>query len=1002
MSFRLKTILGIALIEALLLALLIFSVLGQLRDSHQHQLSDRAATTATLFATLAKEAVLAMDLASIESLTREILHNPDLRYARVIDGEGRPLAAAGTPALLDRPFSDDRTIEDATDGIFDTYAELRAGGLYYGRVEIGLSVAAMQHTLRQVRNKSLTIAAAEMLLVALFSFVLGSYLTRQLKGLTDASHAITHGKLGATVPVSGSDELADTARTFNRMSEALAEDIARRDAILNAAFDAIITTDAHGRVIEFNRAAETIFGLDRSEALEHSLGYTLFAPEPSREIEAMLRTFRDSGELPAPPPHSELNARRADGSHFPAEVSFSAIHAGDRPLVTLYLRDISQRKQTETGLRTLSTAVEQSPLSIVITDLAGNIEYVNPRFSELTGYTLEEVKGRNPRVLKSGRNQPELYGELWETIIGGGVWHGELLNRKKGGELFWEAAAICPVRMESGEISHYLAIKEDITQRKRMINELEQAKELAESANQAKSEFLATMSHEIRTPMNAILGMGELLADSSLDDEQRHYLEVLNHGGKSLLELIDDILDLSRIEANRLELTPEPFDLHELVEGVTQVLGVRAGQKGLTLEAETAEGIPRYLIGDAKRLRQVLVNLVGNAIKFTHSGGITVRVERFGDDQPLTLQFAVEDSGIGISEEKQVTIFDPFTQADGSVTRDYGGTGLGLSISTKLAELMGGCLWVTSEEDQGSTFAFTATFTLPRQPLAGDTREVDFSNRTVALIGCETLTQEVSRGALAPLGARLELIEACELETALADRVAVEGEHWAALVIEHRIPQADGFTFVEQLRRLEEQWGRAGQPLPVVMISPWRRHEDHDRAHALAMRLLPTPPAPGQLVKALAAILGTTAPRRSRPPAPPSSSEAGVNILLAEDSPDNSLLIETHLRKAGHRLEVVRDGRQAVAAFEEGAFELILMDIQMPIMDGYSATRAIRELEAERTLPPIPIIALTAHALREDEERSLAAGCDGHVTKPVKRRELLEAVERFRMADDGS
>ena len=820
------------------------------------------------------------------------------------------------------------------------------------RLQILLGIALIEATVWISRGPldELSPAAAPLLALAL-ALLLGAYLARPLR-------AIVH-----------------------RRDEA----IERHQALLDASLDAVVVTDGQGRVSEFNRAAERMFRFSREQLLGHPLSDQLFPPECRETVEENLRRLRQGAPLDSH--RLELNARRADGSRFPAIVAFS----GGGARVTLFLRDISERKQTELGLRKLSTAVEQSPLSIVITDLDGRIEYANPRFTEVTGYTLEEAIGENPRILKSGHNPPELYEELWNTITGGAIWHGELLNRKREGELYWEKAAIGPVRDESGETTHYLAIKEDISERKGMIDEIRHAKEEAESANHAKSEFLATMSHEIRTPMNAILGMGELLAETALDDEQHQYLDILNRGGRNLLELIDDILDLSRIEANRLELNPEPFDLNDLIHGVTQVLGVRAREKGLSLEAEISAATPRYLIGDPKRLRQVLVNLVGNAIKFTHQGSITVRVSPFSDTDPLMLQFAVEDSGIGIAEEKLVTIFDPFTQADGSVTRDYGGTGLGLSISTKLAELMGGCLWVDSEAGRGSTFAFTATFTRPHEEVVSDLEGIDFSDRTIALISGQESTHELFRETLAPLGARLEVIREGDLPPELAERAAADAGRWAVLVIEHLDPRVDGFAFVERLRELEH----GKRPLPMVMISPLRRQADLERARELHLLMLPPSLESRQLVKTLAATLADLARPRAGEGGEVRPEREGRYILLAEDSADNALLIETHLKRAGHRLRLARNGREAVDAFREERFELILMDIQMPVMDGYSATRAIREREHEAALHPTPIVALTAHALKEDEEKSLAAGCDGHLTKPVKKRELLEVVERF-------
>ena len=636
--------------------------------------------------------------------------------------------------------------------------------------------------------------------------------------------------------------------------------------------------------------------------------------------------------------------------------------------------EIRGREQT---LRKLSQVVEQGPVSVIITDTEGRIEYVNPKFRELTGYRDDEVIGQRPNLLKSGHTSDEEYARLWHTIQSGGIWRGEFLNRAKDGRLFWESAAISGVRDAGGEITHFLAVKsdvtvrkeaeqalresearlaeaqriahvgswqwdvrrermewsvelfrifevepegyqpsfattlerihpddremvrrrlddtlagkrrfsaihrilrpnggtrvlhsegrleldeegrplllfgisQDITQRRLMEDELRTAKEQAEAASAAKGEFLATMSHEIRTPMNAIIGMADLLDDTPLNGEQNQYVDVLRRNGAILLTLLNEILDLSKLEAGQMQPERTPFELAPLIDEVLTPFRAPAEAKGIGLHSEIGSAVAPTLIGDAGRLRHILLNLIGNAVKFTESGGIELRIEPRGDD-PNRLTFTVTDSGIGIPEEKHRAIFEPFTQADGSTTRRYGGTGLGLTLCKRLVELLGGEIGVEVNPGGGSRFSF-------------------------------------------------------ELE----------------------IPAA------ETRRSADEGGGAEAVALPE-----------------------------------------------------------GLRILLAEDAKDNVLLIQRYLARVGAEIRVAENGLAAFERFREEEFDLVLMDVQMPVKDGIEATEEIRAWERAEGRRATPILALTAFTLSGEIERCLLAGCDAHLSKPVKKKTLLAAI----------
>ncbi|HAQ37369.1 MAG TPA: hybrid sensor histidine kinase/response regulator [Saprospirales bacterium] len=374
-------------------------------------------------------------------------------------------------------------------------------------------------------------------------------------------------------------------------------------------------------------------------------------------------------------------------------------------LINILLKHIEEKKATEIKLRKLSQAVEQSSASVVITNLDGEIEYVNPKFTESTGYTFDEVVGKNPRILKSGNQPRESYKKLWENISEGKVWRGEFHNRKKNGELFWESASISAITSPDGEITHYLAVKDDITKRKQVEADLKLAKEQAEAANRAKSEFLASMSHEIRTPMNSILGFSEVMLNTTNDPKQKSFLKTILDSGKTLLLLINDILDLSKIEAGRMEISPEPADLRVIVNEMKQIFDQKAKEKNLDFIVEIDADFPQTVLIDEIRFRQILLNLTGNAIKFTHKGYVKIQITVLRDENGfIDFEISVIDTGIGVAEKDKQRIFESFTQQSGQDTRKYAGTGLGLTITKRLCELMNGKIGVESEKGIYSRF----------------------------------------------------------------------------------------------------------------------------------------------------------------------------------------------------------------------------------------------------------------------------------------------------------
>jgi len=781
--------------------------------------------------------------------------------------------------------------------------------------------------------------------------------------------------------------LVTVDRTIAHSVRSLTKSEARYSAILNTAMDAIVSIDKDGIVLEYNRAAEATFGFSRQEMMGTRFSDSIIPDEMRDKHNVAMKHYLASGQNHLLGRRVELPAMHRDGRRLDIELAITVVSIAEDVFFTAFLRDISQKKADEGRLRLQAAAleaaanpivitdvqsviqwinpaftkltgyrseevigqkpnilksgehdsaffktmwdtilsgevwhhevvnrkkdgslyiqesvitpvrdesgrirhfiaiqqditdkkrienernrfwlaVEQSPVTTVITDPEGLIEYVNPQFCHVTGYAQHEVIGNNPRVLKTESTPEEVYSGMWQTIASGNTWRGELLNRKKNGDLFWESTLIAPIFNDRGKIQHYLAIKEDITEKKAYEAALREARQKADAANRAKSEFLATMSHEIRTPMNGILGMVELLLDGPLDRQQYHYAQTVYRSGESLLNLLNDILDFSKIEASQIVLERTSLDLKELLADVADVFSPLAHSKSLPLSIKlTPEAMNTAVLGDPVRLRQIMINLAGNAVKFTHNGGVLLHTICLAESPDGNLfRFEVTDTGIGIDGEAQKRLFQPFVQADGTTTRRYGGSGLGLSIVRKLVELMGGKVGLDSVPGQGSTFWFEATLELDKNALTG--------------IGGQDKEKK--------------------------------------------------------------------QP-------PETHFQNYDFS--------------------------------------------GLRILVAEDFEINRDVIMGMLGRLGCHAHWAEHGRKAVEMAAAFPYDLILMDMHMPEMDGFTATAHIRQRHSlEPNHPHIPIIAITADAMSGDREKCLAAGLDDYIAKPFRSRDLIRILKTW-------
>jgi PAS domain S-box-containing protein len=779
--------------------------------------------------------------------------------------------------------------------------------------------------------------------------------------------------------------------------------------------DAIVMLDSKGNILFWNPAAERIFGYTSAELQGREFIRCIIPSNDHKKFTGILKELKEekTGESGSYGYGKiiEIECKRKNNEIFPAELMLSEVEIQEESNLIALLRDITQKKIEETEKRILSRAVEQSSVGIEIWDTDGIVQYVNPKFTEITGCEREEVVGKKTGLSKAHFNPGQSFEQIWTTITTGKDWHGEFFNKKKTGDLYWDSTLISPIKDTGGNITHFIAIKEDITQRKDMEMELLSAKESAEAASRSKGEFLANMSHEIRTPMNAIIGMTELTLGTVLDEEQREYLKIVQDASRSLLKLLNDILDFSKVEAGKLVLEPGPFCLRKILDDTTKTLALKAHEKNLELLYHIDAEVPDQMIGDSGRLRQILVNLIGNSIKFTDRGEIVLKIEILEEgleDNKILLHFSVSDTGIGISQDQLETIFEKFSQVDSSTTRKYGGTGLGLAISSKLVELMGGVIWAESpttfshfhKYGPGSTFHFTILFEVDREPI--DTRkQVEFhklKGLPLLIIDDNETNRRFLHDVLARYGLKPESAGSGQEALEILEVRSLSPPYFQLIILDFRMPGMDGGTVLKRIR------DEINLDIPVILLTSGEKAEDLSQFNTrYASAHLLKPVNTQELLETILEVMGYITREDDKGKETTGEEEAGdeketvsMRILVAEDNAVNQRLIRRLLEKKGHKVEIASDGKTAVETFLKKAgnprekFQLVLMDIQMPNMDGVEATREIRKIDRK-----IPIVALTAHAMKGDRGRFLSQGMDDYVSKPIEKSVLFEVINKY-------
>ena len=769
--------------------------------------------------------------------------------------------------------------------------------------------------------------------------------------------------------------------------------------LLQSADDGVIVIDDRHAIVLFNRGAERIFGHRAEDVLGEPLGLLLPDLAADRHDAHIAGFGRQSVQTRRMGERSEIEGKRAGGAHFAAEASISYVDVGGIRYFAAVVRDVSERKRAEQALAAsearFRTLAESAPVGIFQTDAAGSCVYVNSLWMELAGMKLHEAMSEGWARALHPEDRAAVHQAWREATAARRVFSMEYRFLRPDGRETWVHGHAVPAPMVGSRDSGYIGTVTDITDRKLQSVALERAKQDAEAAARAKSLFLANMSHEIRTPLNAVIGMTSLLMDTPISGEQKDLAQTIRASGEALLAIINDILDFSKADLGKLDLEHQGFDLRRAIEDSLDLLAPPAAAKGLNLAYFIEDGVPESLVGDITRLRQILVNLISNAVKFTHQGEVLVHADgQAADAGRYRLHIAVRDTGIGIPKDRLPHLFQSFTQVDSSTTRKYGGTGLGLAITRRLAELMGGTAWADSEPGMGSTFHVTVELDLGReQDQNWLRRSAPFlSGKRILIVDDNTTNRRI-------------LVKQCLLWGMLpsAHPSAVEaldivrhGQAFDVAILDMGMPEMDGIDLAWELRKF-----RSAVELPIVLLTSMgtRVGSASDPELGLAAFVY-KPIKPAQLLRVLVEALG--GPPAERVPnsageyGPALAEQLPLRILVAEDNAVNQKVMTRMLERLGYRADVAGNGIEVLDSLERQHYDLVLMDVQMPEMDGIEAARRIFQRRDRHEAPRL--VAMTANAMPGDRELALSVGMEGYLTKPIDvvtlRQALLGLVDR--------
>ncbi|MCC9599062.1 PAS domain-containing protein [Stieleria sp. JC731] len=775
--------------------------------------------------------------------------------------------------------------------------------------------------------------------------------------------------------------------------------------LLETVPDSIYFKDTESRFIRLSRSCAAKLGLkDAREAIGKS-DADFFGRDHAKEALADERRILETGEMIQGKIERETYLDRDDTwcstTKAPLVDSFGQV------VGTVGIsRDVSEQIRAEQELSRerdlLKTIINNVPDLIYVKDRAGRFVTANESLVSLLGLeSTDQIIGKSDYDFSPAELACNYVTDDQNVMrTGKALFDREESHQGSDGQPRWLLTTKVPLRDSEGTVVGVVGIGHDITERKKFEKEIVQAKEVADKANRAKSDFLANMSHEIRTPMNAIIGMTDLLLDTRLDATQRSFLSMVQESGEALLSIINDILDFSKIEAGKLEIEPQTFDLRESIGDTMKTLGLKAHAKGIELAFRVEPAIPRYVVGDAGRIRQILVNLVGNAIKFTEQGEVFVDAKaKQVTDQELVLSVKVQDTGVGIPAERCEAIFREFEQADTSVTRRFGGTGLGLAISTRLVNLMGGAIEVDSEVGRGSTFQFDLHLGVSADAEATASQGlVQVGGTKVLVVDDNATNRAILKEMFSNWGMNPIVAESGKVALALLREAERSDQPCKLIVTDIHMPEMSGYDLVQQIRQ-----DASVAETPVIILTSAGRQGDHARNIELeiAERLL-KPVKQSEIFDAIVRTLGVNGVEDEHAHAVADIADEslhGLRVLLAEDNVVNQKLAIGVLSRMQIEVTVVGDGQAAIDLLEQRSFDLVLMDVQMPVVDGLAATQRIREREQETGRSRVPIIAMTAHAMKGDRDKCLEVGMDEYIPKPIRigtlKEKLSHVVDQF-------
>jgi PAS domain S-box-containing protein len=770
-------------------------------------------------------------------------------------------------------------------------------------------------------------------------------------------------------------------------------------AMSQAASDALVMIDQQGKVLFWNNSAVKLFGYSKEEALGMEY-HSMVAPQRfHNRIKHGMARFAESGQGTVLDGISELTAKNRQGEEFPVEINISSFQMEDQWYAVGMVRDITERKKAERELKEsqakLQAILDYSPALIYVKDLKGRYILANTNYRQLLELHSEDIIGKTDHEVFPTESADEYVANDREVLALGTAQQSEESIMQSDG-LHTYVSHKFPMRDADNNIFAIAGISSDITERKRMEEGIKLAKEAAEEATQAKSDFLANMSHEIRTPMNAIIGMSHLALKTELDSRQRDYIDKISTSAKVLLGVINDILDFSKIEAGKLDMESIDFFLDQVLENISSLVGLKAQEQGLELLFDIDPQLPRALKGDPLRLGQVLVNLSNNAVKFTETGEIVISAQKLEQIRDkLKVRFSVRDTGIGMTEEQRAKLFQAFSQADTSTTRKYGGTGLGLIISKRLVEIMNGEIWVESEPGKGSEFIFTAEFGLgqkkERKPLSPDP---DLRGLKVLVVDDNATSREILKGMLESMSFDVTL--AASGSEAIDELEASDSEKPFDLVLmDWKMPGMDGLTASEQIMNNPN----LAKIPTTIMVTAYGREEIMQRAEQVGLEgFLIKPVSPSMLMDSIMAAFGKqdlpadTKTRLEKQYLEHAKNIQGANVLVVEDNEINQQVAREILEEAGLKVSLASNGQQAVEAVKTANYHAVLMDVQMPVMDGYKATEVIRQ---DTQFDDLPIIAMTANVMAGDREQALDVGMNDHVAKPIDPDHLFGSLAQW-------